>query len=246
MNLEEILSYQGPEDMLVKLGELYGYKAVFTTSLGAEDMVILDMIMKNRIPLEIATIDTGRLPSETYDLMDKVRNEMGVNLKVYFPDSAEIQRMVSEKGINLFYRSPENRHLCCNLRKVQPLGKILKEKSAWITGIRSEQTEARHNSRKVEYDAEREIWKINPLLDWTRENVWNYIRQNRVPYNKLFDRNYKSIGCDPCTRAVGKNEPERSGRWWWENSIKECGLHIPASGNISFRLSKDNMGDAGD
>ena len=111
MNLEEILSYQGPEDMLVKVGELYGYKAVFTTSLGAEDMVILDMIMKNRIPLEIATIDTGRLPSETYDLMDKVRNEMGVNLKVYFPDSAGVQEMVSEKGINLFYRSPENRHL---------------------------------------------------------------------------------------------------------------------------------------
>lgn len=246
MKLDAILSDQEPTAMLVKVGELYRKKAVFTTSLGAEDMVILDMIIKNKIKVEIATIDTGRLPEETYKLMDMVRNEMGVDLKVYFPNSSDVQEMVNEKGVNLFYRSTENRHLCCNIRKVRPLGEILREKSAWITGIRSEQTEARRKSGKVEYDSDRRLWKINPLLDWKSKDVWNYIIQNRVPYNKLFDMNYKSIGCDPCTRAVGRNEPERSGRWWWENGIKECGLHTNASKNTFFQLGKNNRSDAGD
>ena len=246
MDLNEILSRLGPEEMLEKIGEFYGESAVFTTSLSAEDMVILDFITKNRNPVEIATIDTGRLPQETYTLMDKVKNEMGVNLKIYFPDSTEVQNMVNERGMNLFYSSTENRHLCCNIRKVHPLGEILKGKSVWITGIRSEQTEAREKAGKVEFDPIRKIWKINPIIDWTRKEVWNHIRQNEIPYNKLYDRSYKSIGCDPCTRSVGRNEPERSGRWWWEDGIKECGLHMSGSTNTSFYFSKNNNGDTSD
>jgi len=246
MDFYENLSKLGPEEMMAKVGETYGKRAVFTTSLSAEDMVILNFIIKQKNPMEIATIDTGRLPEETYILMDKVKNEMGVDLKVYFPNSTEVQNMVNEKGINLFYRSAENRHLCCNIRKVHPLGEMLKGKSVWITGIRSEQTEAREKSGKVEFDGERKIWKVNPILNWTREDVWNYIRQNEIPYNKLYDRNYKSIGCDPCTRPVGKNDPERSGRWWWEDGIKECGLHLSGSQTTSLYLSNNNNGGSGD
>lgn len=246
MDLNEILPKLGTEEIMIKIGELYGERAVFTTSLSAEDMVILDLIIKNGIHLEIATIDTGRLPQETYNLMDKVKNEMGVDLKVYFPDSTEVQNMVNERGVNLFYSSTENRHLCCNIRKVHPLGEILKGKSVWITGIRSEQTEAREKSGKVEFDPMRKIWKINPILDWTRMDVWNYINENGIPYNKLYDMNYKSIGCDPCTRSVGKNEPERSGRWWWEDGIKECGIHLPASEKTSFHYTINNRGDSAD
>jgi phosphoadenosine phosphosulfate reductase len=245
MNPDTILSDLEPAEMLAKTGELYGSNAVFTTSLGAEDMVILDLIMKSRTNIEIATIDTGRLPKETYDLIENVRNEMGVDLRIYFPDREEVEEMVNSRGINLFYRSRENRHLCCNVRKVNPLKKILQNKSAWITGIRGDQTSVRKLSKKCEYDSDHKVWKVNPLLDWSREEVWSYIRQNRIPYNSLFDNNYKSIGCEPCTRAVGREEDERSGRWWWEEGIKECGLHISENANAGFHVA-GRSGDSAD
>ncbi|MCL5802473.1 MAG: phosphoadenylyl-sulfate reductase [Candidatus Thermoplasmatota archaeon] len=238
--MEEDLASQDidPVEMLVRIGKHHGKSAVFTSSLGLEDMVITDMIARNNIDVEIATIDTGRLPDETYQLMEKVRLEMGVDIKVYFPERKEVEDMINSRGINLFYHSIDNRHFCCNVRKVNPLKNILRNRSVWITGIRGEQTVARKNSRKVEFVRDHNVLKVNPLLDWTRDEIWSYVKIHRVPYNILFDKNYKSIGCQPCTRAVGKDEDERSGRWWWEDGIKECGLHL--TGEVSTGLNLGN------
>lgn len=194
-------------------------------------MVIMDMLGQGNIGVKIATIDTGRLPQETYDIMDRAAERYGLDVQKFFPDYAEVEEMVNQKGMNLFYKSPENRKLCCNIRKVQPLNRILKGKKAWITGLRSDQTSFRKNAKVVEEDSSREIIKINPILAWSSEDVWKYIREKNVPYNSLHDQGYPSIGCQPCTRAVRPGEDERAGRWWWETDLKECGLHV--SDNIS-------------
>ncbi len=204
----------------------FGEKVVMTSSFGAEDMVIIDMISRKKLDIKIATIDTGRLPEETYNLMDTVREKYGFTLISYFPESSEVEAMVAEKGINLFYKSTENRKLCCNIRKVQPLNRILKNKKAWITGLRSDQTEFRKRSKIIELDLPRNVVKINPLLNWSSQDVWKYLKENHVPYNALHERGYPSIGCAPCTRAVEPGENERAGRWWWEKDLKECGLHV--------------------
>lgn len=218
------------EDTLKMVNREYGSGAVFTSSFGAEDMVIMYMISQLKLDIQVATIDTGRLHQHTYDLMDKAVQLYGLKLNTYFPDNNGVEEMVSRKGMNLFYYSQENRKLCCNIRKVEPLGRILNGKKAWVTGLRGSQNQFRQSMKRIEADSVRNIVKVNPLIDWDSSDVWSYIKENNVPYNKLHDNGFPSIGCEPCTRAVLPGEDERAGRWWWESDLKECGLHVPASG----------------
>ena len=215
------------EETLKNANKEYRNEAVFTSSFGAEDMVITHMISSLRLDIQIATIDTGRLPQPTYDLMDNTSQHYGIVLHTYFPEREAVEDMVREKGVNLFYHSQENRKLCCNIRKVEPLGRLLAGKKAWITGIRSSQNNFRQNMKRIENDESRNVVKVNPIIDWDSHDVWNYIHENGIPYNKLHDQGYPSIGCGPCTRAIKAGEDERAGRWWWESDIKECGLHVP-------------------
>ena len=201
--------------------------ATFSTSFGAEDMVVLDLIHRHALPISIFTLDTGRLPQETYDLMQKVEERYGRCVATYFPDAQGVQRLVAENGINGFYASVDNRKACCAVRKLEPLGRALAGKRAWVTGLRAEQSVTRADLAQREVDAERGLEKFNPLADWSEPDLWAYIRSNDVPYNALHDRSYPSIGCAPCTRAITPGEDVRAGRWWWESAEnKECGLHI--------------------
>lgn len=202
----------------------------FANSLGAEDMVLTDIIDRNRLAIEMFSLDTGRLPQETYDLMQTVSERYQTPLHVYFPDAKRIEAYVAEHGINGFYQSIELRKTCCHIRKVEPLQRALQGKRAWITGIRREQAATRTNLEISAFDADHNMQKINPLLEWSNAEVWEYLKQNNVPYNKLHDKFYPSIGCAPCTRAVTPGEDLRSGRWWWETpETKECGLHVRKS-----------------
>ncbi len=201
--------------------------AVFANSLGAEDMVLTDLIVKAGLPIEIFSLDTGRLPAETYDLMAAVDKHYGLKLKVYFPQSQATEEFVRTHGINAFYDSVEMRKACCFVRKVEPLRRALASKKAWITGMRAQQAATRTELAVQEFDAGNALEKFNPLADWTEKEVWTYIKENGVPYNALHDRFYPSIGCAPCTRAISPGEDVRAGRWWWENpESKECGLHV--------------------
>ncbi len=195
---------------------------------GAEDVALVDMLVKIHPGARIFTLDTGRLNPETYNLIDQVREHYGIEVEVLSPEREETETMVKEKGVNLFYESVENRKRCCNIRKVQPLKRMLSGLDAWITGLRRDQAVTRTVIPKVEKDETfGGIIKLNPLAGWTHEEIWNYIRGNNVPYNALHDQNYPSIGCAPCTRARGEGEDIRAGRWWWESpEQKECGLHV--------------------
>ena len=219
------------EEVLEKIGREYGEKAVFTSSFGAEDMVITHLISKLDLDIEIATIDTGRLHQATYDFIDRAVKFYGLKLKSYFPEASEVEEMVNKSGYNLFYDSQENRKFCCNIRKVNPLEKVLTGKKAWITGLRSEQNKFRQTLGIMEKDTSRGILKVNPLIYWTSSDVWDFIKQNGIPYNSLHDKGYPSIGCEPCTRAIMPGEDERAGRWWWEPGLKECGLHLSGQGS---------------
>ena len=203
-------------------------KLALASSFGAEDVVVIDMLMKINPKARVFTLDTGRLNQETYDVMDAIRKKYNINIEVTFPDAQEVIEMVRVNGMNLFYESPGNRKLCCGIRKVHPLNKMLETLDGWITGLRSDQTQNRSTSKKIEIDDQHNgMIKINPILDWTWEQTWNYIKVNNIPYNKLHDKGYPSIGCEPCTRAIKPGEDLRAGRWWWENqSDKECGLHM--------------------
>jgi phosphoadenosine phosphosulfate reductase len=199
----------------------------FANSLGAEDMVLTDLIDKYQIDIEMFSLDTGRLPQETYDLMQTVRERYKTPLRIYFPNVKQVEEYVAAYGINGFYESVELRKACCHVRKVEPLRRALYGKRAWVTGIRRDQTTTRVDLKVSAYDISNRMQKINPLLEWTNDDVWAYLRANDVPYNKLHDRFYPSIGCAPCTRAITPGEDIRSGRWWWETPDgKECGLHI--------------------
>ncbi|MEM0029594.1 MAG: phosphoadenylyl-sulfate reductase [Candidatus Nitrosocaldus sp.] len=203
-------------------------RIALASSFGAEDVVLIDMLARIRKDARIFTLDTGRLNQETYDVMDAIRDRYGVSIEVYFPDAREVEEMVRKHGLNLFYHSVELRKLCCEIRKVKPLNRALSSLDAWITGLRREQADTRASIAKVEVDVQHNgMIKINPLADWTWDMVWEYIRGNNVPYNRLHDKGYPSIGCEPCTRAVQPGEPFRAGRWWWEqDAYKECGLHL--------------------
>lgn len=203
--------------------------AAFANSLGAEDMVLTDLIVKAGLPIEIFSLDTGRLPLETYDLMAAVDSHYGLKLKIYFPQAEEVESYVRNHGINAFYESVTLRKACCYARKVEPLKRALAGKRAWITGMRAEQAATRGNLATREYDEGNGLEKFNPLAAWSEKEVWTYIKQHAVPYNALHDKFYPSIGCAPCTRAISLGEDVRSGRWWWENpESKECGLHVKA------------------
>jgi phosphoadenosine phosphosulfate reductase len=201
--------------------------AAFSTSLGAEDMVLMDLIVHGDIDIEIFSLDTGRLPPETYELLAQTEQHYGRRLKVYYPRHDLVEAYVSEQGINGFYDGIDNRKACCHVRKVEPLRRALDGKKAWVTGLRAEQATTRVGLKPLSHDEAFDLVKVNPLVDWTEREVWAYIHANRVPYNKLHDRGYPSIGCAPCTRAIAAGEDVRAGRWWWETpESKECGLHV--------------------
>jgi len=215
-----------PEELL--RGFIAGFrgKIAFSTSLGAEDQVITDMVAAIGLPLKIFTLDTGRLFQETYDLLDITQKKYGLGISIYFPDAARVEEMVRSKGINLFYESVENRRLCCHIRKIEPLKRALDGMEVWITGMRKEQSVTRADAGLIEWDATHNIIKVNPLINWSNEMVWKYIDEKKIPVNELHSKGYPSIGCLPCTRAVRPGEDVRSGRWWWElPEFKECGLH---------------------
>ena len=199
----------------------------FANSFGAEDMVLTDVILKNQLNITIFSLDTGRLPVETYDLIAKTEKHYSTKLNVYFPQAKTIEFYVKNHGINAFYESIELRKKCCHMRKVEPLQRALSGKKAWVTGMRAEQATTRSNLPVQEYDEGNKLEKFNPLSDWAEQEVWAYIRQHKVPYNALHDQFYPSIGCAPCTRAIAVGEDVRAGRWWWEDAnSKECGLHV--------------------
>lgn len=203
-------------------------KIAFASSFGAEDVVIIDMMYKiHGDAARVFTLDTGRLNPETYDVMDKIRKKYSIRIETMFPDFTEVEKMVQEKGVNLMYNTVDERKLCCEIRKVHPLRRKLKDLDAWITGLRRSQTLTRSNVKKVEVDTSNDnIIKINPIVEWTNDMVWEYVKSNDIPYNSLHDKGYPSIGCAPCTRAIQPGEDLRAGRWWWENDFhKECGLH---------------------
>ena len=206
--------------------ERFDDRLVFANSFGAEDVVIVDLLSKVAPKTKIITLDTGRLPEETYRLMDRINARYGMDTKIYFPDTAEVEELVNKKGLHSFRESLENRKECCRIRKIEPLKRALKGSEAWITGLRREQSVTRTGAAVVEDDPVFGMIKVNPLIDWSLEDVWHYIRQNEVPYNELHDKGYPSIGCEPCTRKVRQGEDPRAGRWWWEApECKECGLH---------------------
>lgn len=201
--------------------------AVFASSLALEDMVLTDLILRAGLPIGIFSLDTGRLHPETLAVLDAVKATYGHEIAVFRPDPAAVEAYVSAKGLNAFYDSVELRRECCHIRKVEPLGRALAGKRSWITGQRRAQSATRAELAVQEDDPTHGMVKFNPLADWSEEDVWNYIRNNNVPYNVLHDQGYPSIGCAPCTRAIQPGEDIRAGRWWWENpESKECGLHV--------------------
>lgn len=198
---------------------------VFTSSFGLEDQVITDMIARHRLPVRVVTLDTGRLFPESYALIDRTRARYRLQVEVFYPDAVRLEAMVNAKGMHSFYESVENRKECCQIRKVEPLKRALAGAQVWITGLRAEQSANRQSMPVAEWDAGLGVLKCNPLVDWSLEQVQEYIREHDVPYNPLHDLGFPSIGCAPCTRAVQPGEDIRAGRWWWEHSQKECGLH---------------------
>jgi phosphoadenosine phosphosulfate reductase len=213
------------EETLSFLANEYKNKVVFSTSFGQEDQVITALIAKNNLPITIFTLDTGRLFQETYDVFHRTVKKYKVAIQTYFPEASQVENLLNTKGPNSFYESVENRKECCFIRKVVPLTKALKGNSVWITGLRAEQSENRHDMQLFEYDEKFEIIKFNPLLKWSLEEVQKYIDDNNVPQNSLHKKGFVSIGCAPCTRAIAPGEDIRAGRWSWESSHKECGLH---------------------
>jgi phosphoadenosine phosphosulfate reductase len=200
----------------------------FACSFGIEDMVLLDLIAAHARRIEVFTLDTGRLPPETHDLLEIARDKYPIPIRVYCPEARQIEEWVELNGPNGFYKSIAQRKQCCHIRKVLPLGRALAGKRAWMTGLRREQSAARQTLQLQEWDDANKLEKFNPLLEWTLRDVQNYIEERGVPYNALHDKGYPSIGCAPCTRAIAPGEDIRAGRWWWEDAnAKECGLHRP-------------------
>lgn len=223
---EEFINQEPSKALDFFLNAFAGCSAL-SSSLSFEDQVITDMICFIRKDTRIFTLDTGRQFPETYDLIERTDARYGIKIEVFFPDFALVQKMVREHGVNLFYDSVELRHLCCNVRKVEPLKRALRGVELWISGLRRSQSVTRASMRMLEYDSADNVLKFNPLILWSEAQVKEYVKQNEVPYNKLHDNGFPSIGCQPCTRAVAPGEDIRSGRWWWEDpDHRECGLHV--------------------
>lgn len=212
-------------------------RVVYSNSLGAEAMVLTDIIWSHVPEIDIFSIDTGRLHEETYELIEKLQRRYGHPLRLVYPDAAALEALVSNQGVNGFYHSLEARLACCRVRKIEPFKRAIQGYSAWVTGVRRQQSNTRAQGQPQEWDKAHGLFKVSPLLDWTEEQVWHYIHARDLPYNKLHDQQYTSIGCAPCTRAIQPGEDHRAGRWWWENAeTRECGLHprvrTPAEPNV--------------
>ena len=213
-------------DALRRLTALFPGQVVFSTSLGYEDQVITDLIATNDIPIRLFTLDTGRMFGETYSVWNKTLSRYGLTIDTMFPKQADVEGLLTEKGPYSMYESVNNRKECCFIRKVEPLNRALRDQKIWITGIRAEQSNNRHDMTQLEWDEAHQLYKFHPLMNWSFDDVKAYVNDNNVPYNPLHDKGFVSIGCQPCTRAVQPGEDFRAGRWWWEdNSKKECGLH---------------------
>jgi len=212
------------EQTLIYLTTKFKNQVAFSTSFGQEDQVITHKIAKNNLPVRVFTLDTGRLFQETYEVYERTVKKYKVEIEAFFPDFNQVENLL-KKGPNSFYDSVENRKECCTIRKIFPLQRALKNTQIWVTGLRGSQSENRHNMHKFEFDEKFNIIKYNPLINWNLDEVINYLDLNNVPQNKLHKKGFTSIGCLPCTRAITPEEDLRAGRWWWENSKKECGLH---------------------
>jgi len=223
---EEITAGSAPETVLQWAYATFP-RVVIVASFQAESSVLIDMASRIRGDVRVLTLDTGRLPQATYDMIDRVRERYAIDVQVVAPDPADLEEMVGRHGVNLFYRSPEGRRLCCDVRKSRPLARALQGYDAWITGVRRQQAATRAGTAVVGPDPAHDgMTKIAPLASWSKDQVWAYIREHDLPYHPLYERGYTSIGCEPCTRATSAGEDERAGRWWWEQGeVKECGLH---------------------
>jgi phosphoadenosine phosphosulfate reductase len=220
------ISYTNLEDYFARIASLEGVRVAFSSSLSWEDQVLTHAIYSQELPVRVFTLDTGRLFPETYSVIESTRQRYHKELEVYFPKAETVENLLTEKGPLSFYESLENRKECCFIRKVEPLNRALKDVDVWITGLRADHSENRADLELVEWDEQRQIVKINPLANWSLEEVKEYIKQYNIPYNVLQDKGFVSLGCQPCTRAIREGESFRAGRWWWEdNSKKECGLH---------------------
>jgi phosphoadenosine phosphosulfate reductase len=224
-DLEARLQSLSAGEGLALIAELFPGKVVFSTSLGQEDQVITQLIAAQNLPIQIFSLDTGRLFPETLELLARTESKYKTRIKVYYPETASVERLVAGIGINGFYESVENRKSCCFVRKVEPLKRALVGNAVWVTGLRAEQSANRNDMKRLEWDEANQIIKYNPLLDWTFDQMIAYIKEHKIPYNPLHDQGFISIGCAPCTRAILPGEDARAGRWWWEDSKKECGLH---------------------
>jgi len=219
-------SDSSPEEMLSFFLAHYKGKIALASSMGAEDQVLTNMVSTIDKTTRVFTLDTGRLFKETHDLIATSNSFFDISIELFFPDYYKVEKMVKEKGTNLFYSNIENRKECCKVRKLEPLSRAFKGLEVWICGLRRDQSITRKTMHKVEWDEQNGLIKLNPIIDWTEEQVWRYIKQHNLPYNPLHDNGFPSVGCQPCTRAVAPGEDLRSGRWWWENpEHKECGLH---------------------
>jgi len=215
-------------ELLREAKQRHGDGLVYPCSMGLEGSVMVDLIYSNGLDIPILTLDTGRLPQATYDVITAFEERYGIRVQVLFPDCHEVEAMVREHGVNLFRQSVELRKSCCEIRKIRPLMRALEGKQAWITGRRRQQSKGRLDLQSIETDPIYGLKKYNPLLEWSLQEVEAYIRENDLPYNRLHDAHYQSIGCECCTRAITIGEDERAGRWWWENDdvAAECGLHV--------------------
>lgn len=221
----ELLSKNLSERIQFITSYFAGEKIVFSTSFGQEDQAITHAIASTNSAIEIFTLDTGRQFQESYELMDLTIKKYSLSLKTYFPSTPAVEKLVAKKGFNSFYTSVENRKECCFVRKMEPLNRALQGAKVWITGLRAEQSENRADMPIIEWDENRQLFKINPLIDWSFETLEKYLVEHKIPQNPLHKKGFVSIGCAPCTRAIAEGEHPRAGRWWWENSQKECGLH---------------------
>ena len=224
-DLESRVRDLSPGEGLALLADLFPKKVVFSTSLGQEDQVITQLIASQNLPIQIFSLDTGRLFGETLELLARTESKYKTRIKLYYPERESVENWVAQHGINGFYESVENRKSCCYVRKVEPLKRALAGNEIWVTGLRAEQSANRSGMKKIEWDEGNQIVKYNPLLDWTFEEMIAYLVEHKIPYNPLHDQGFISIGCAPCTRAILPGEDARAGRWWWEDSKKECGLH---------------------
>ncbi len=223
---QEVCREKSPRELLSYFLDLFSNRIALASSLSVEDQVLTDMVLKVNSGAKIFVLDTGRLHSQTYEVMSKTMEKYAMAYDIYFPNAQRVETMLKKNGPNLFYKSIECRKQCCNVRKVESLERALAELDVWITGIRKNQAVTRGSINTIEWDEANQLLKLNPLANWHEDDVWDYIKKYDVPYNTLHDQGFPSIGCAPCTRAIKKGEDIRAGRWWWEQpEHKECGLH---------------------